>query len=68
MALLSDVLLQVLLPNRLLGCCRVVCEIWGYAGWYNMILWQNAQHAFGYYKIINKDLVTLASAVQCWFC
>lgn len=49
-SLLSDVLLQVLLPNRLLGCCRVVCEIWGYAGWYNVVLWQNASTLLGTIK------------------
>ena len=29
-----------------------------------MTLWQNAQHDFVYFKIIMKNLVTLASAVQ----
>lgn len=31
-----------------------------------MALWRNAQRAFGYFKIINKNLVTLASTVQYW--
>lgn len=31
-----------------------------------MALWQNAQHAFVYFKKINQNFVTLVSTVQYW--